>query len=87
MLLHFSSTRPKLLLLCFRLFQMLSLNTFVISDDNDSNDLSEAESSGLELDQLDFFIDGYYVDERRFPVLGKALLKGKARAQEENEDL
>lgn len=65
---------------------MLSLNSFVIADDSDANHLSDAESSGLELDQLDFFVDGYHVDERRFPVLGKALIKGKARVQEENED-
>ena len=67
--------------------QMLSISAFVVADDSDSSNMSEAQSLGLSLDTNDFSIDGYYVDKDRFPVLGKAVRKGKGRAQEQSEDV
>lgn len=49
--------------------------------------MSKAESTGRNLDKLDFFIDGNHVNERRFLLLGKALLKEKAKAEEENDQV
>lgn len=70
--------------------QMLDLDAFCISHKVDEVYFDDAADVALTLDKIDFDVDGYHVDERRFPQLGKALLKGKGKAAsdfaEEDED-
>src|SRR5579875_1143485 len=69
---------------------MSSLETFVIADVDDINDIKDAQVDGKTLDPYDFSIHGYAVDESKYPMVGKMLLKGKARIRDEegeaNED-
>lgn len=64
---------------------MLSLQTFVIENIEDKDDVMDALKDGKSLDPYDFSIHGYAVDETKYPVMGKAVLKGKARAREEED--
>ena len=64
---------------------MLSMKSFVISDQDDEIDFVQARDRALTLDRLDFATDGYPVDELRFPRVGSAVTKGKGRADEEDE--
>lgn len=66
---------------------MSSIQTFVISDDDDEDDFDEAVNVASILDRRDFLPDGYPVDERRYPRLGRALLKGKNKARDGEDDL
>ena len=43
----------------------------------------------LTLDRRDFSVDGYPVDSKKYPLIGKALLRGKGKAtlvEEDKED-
>ena len=62
---------------------MKSLESFVVSDHDHDHDFDEAFELGLTLDCLDFTTDGYPVDEQRYPRLGKAVSKGKGKAEED----
>ena len=65
---------------------MLSLETFVISDYDDEDDIDDALNEGKSLDPLDFSVDGYPVDEKIYPMVAKANAKGKSRARADEDD-
>ena len=60
--------------------QMSSLKSFVILDEDNKENFNEASDLALMLDCIDFFVDGYPVDSKRYPLIGKALLRGKGKA-------
>lgn len=65
---------------------MLSLETFVISDYDDEDAIEDALNEGKGLDPLDFSVDGYPVDEKIYPMVAKAIAKGKSRARADEEE-
>ena len=70
---------------------MSSLKSFVISDEEDEENFNGVSDLFLTLDRRDFSIDGYPVDSKKYPLIGKALLRGKGKAvqveEEEEEDV
>ena len=70
---------------CVCLVQMLGLPTFAISYPNEEALLVEAEDAGHLLDPRDFDVNGYPVDEKTYPKIGKETLKEK-RQVDDNED-
>ena len=69
--------------------QMLSLKSFVILDEEDKENFDRASDLAVTLDRIDFSVDGYPVDSKKYPLIGKALLRGKEKAalvKEEEED-
>ena len=68
---------------------MLSLKSFVISDEEDEENFDGISDLALMLDHRDFSVDGYPVDSKKYPLIGKALLRGKGKAalvEEDEED-
>ena len=72
---------------------MLSLKSFVISDEKDKENFDRVSDLALTLDRRDFSVDGYPVDSKKYPLIGKALLKEKGKVvqveeeEEEEEDV
>ena len=71
---------------------MSSLKSFVISDEEDEENFDGVSDIALTLDRRDFSVDGYPVDSKKYPLIGKALLRGKGKAiqveeEEEEEDV
>ena len=67
---------------------MLSLKSFVVSDEEDEENFDGVSDLALTLDRRDFSVDGYPVDSKKYPLIGKALLRGKGKAvQVEEEDI
>ena len=70
---------------------MSSLKSFVISDEEDEENFDGVSDLALTLDRRDFSIDGYPVDSKKYPLIGKAFLRGKGKAvqmeEEEEEDV
>ena len=70
--------------------QILSLKSFVISDKEDEENFDGVSDLVLMLDRRDFCVDGYSVDSKKYPLIGKALLRGKGKAalvEEDEEDI
>ena len=68
---------------------MSSLKSFVISDEEDKENFDGVSDLALTLDRRDFSVDGYLVDSKKYPLIGKALLRGKGKAalvEEDEED-
>ena len=68
---------------------MSSLKSFVISDEEDEENFDGVSDLALTLDRKDFFVDGYPVDSKKYPLIEKALLRGKGKAalvEEDKED-
>ena len=68
---------------------MSSLKSFVISDKEDEENFDGVSDLALTLDRRDFSVDGYPVDSKKYPLIGKALLRGKGKAalvEEDDED-
>ena len=65
-----------------------SLKSFVISDKEDEENFDGVSDLALTLDRIDFSVDGYPIDSKKYPLIGKALLRGKGKAAlvEEEED-
>ena len=72
---------------------MSSLKSFVISEEEDEENFDGVSDIALTLDRRDFFVDDYPVDSKKYPLIGKALLRGKGKAiqveeeEEEEEDV
>ena len=69
--------------------QISSLKSFVILDEEDEETFDGVSDLALTLDRRDFSVDGYPVDNKKYPLIGKALLRGKGKAalvEEEEED-
>ena len=69
---------------------MSSLKSFVISDEEDEENFDGVSDISLTLDRRDFSVDGYPIDSKKYPLIGKALLRGKGKAiqvEEEEEDV
>ena len=69
---------------------MSSLKSFVISDEEDEENFDGVSDLALTLDRRDFSVDGYPVDSKKHPLIGKALLRGKGKAalvEEDEEDI
>ena len=70
---------------------MSSLKSFVISDEEDEENFDGVSDIALTLDRRDFSVDGYPVNGKKYPLIGKALLRGKGKAiqveEEEEEDI
>ena len=69
--------------------QISSLKSFVISDEEDKETFDGVSDLALMLDRKDFSVDGYPMDSKKYPLIGKALLRGKGKAalvEEEEED-
>ena len=70
---------------------MSSLKSFVISDEEDEENFDGVFDLALTLDCRDFSIDEYPVDNKKYPLIGKALLRGKGKVvqmeEEEEEDV
>ena len=67
--------------------QMSSLKSFVVLDKDDEENFDEASDLALMLDCIDFSIDKIYpVDNMRYPLIGKALLRGKGKAVVVDDD-
>ena len=65
---------------------MSSLKSFVISDEEDEENFDGVSDLALTLDRRDFSVDGYPVDSKKYPLIGKALLRGKGKATLVEED-
>ena len=68
---------------------MSSLKSFVISDEEDEENFDGVSDLALMLDRRDFSVDGYFVNSKKYPLIGKALLRGKGKAalvEEDEED-
>ena len=65
---------------------MLSLETFVISDYDDEDDIEDALNEGKGLDAPDFSVDGYPIDEKIHPMVARANAKGKSRACDDKDE-
>ena len=68
---------------------MSSLKSFVILDEEDEENFDGVSDLALTLDRRDFSVDGYPVDNKKYPLIGKALLRGKEKAalvEEDEED-
>ena len=70
---------------------MSSLESFVVSDEEDEENFDGVFDLALTLNHRDFSIDGYPVDSKKYPLNGKALLRGKGKVvqveEEEEEDI
>ena len=69
--------------------QMLSLKSFVVLDEDDEENFDEASNLALTLDCIDFSVNDYPVNSKKYPLIRKALLRGKEKAalvDEEEED-
>ena len=69
--------------------QMLSLKSFVILDEEDKENFDGTYDLGLMLERIDFFVDDYPVDSKKYLLIEKALLRGKGKAalvEKEEED-
>ena len=70
---------------------MLSLKSCVISEEEDEENFDGVSDLALTLDRRDFSVDGYPVDSKKYPLIGKALLRGKGKAalveEDEEEDV
>ena len=70
---------------------MSSLKSFVISDEEDEENFDGVSDIALTLDRRDFSVDDYPVDSKKYPLIGEALLRGKGKAiqveEEEEEDV
>ena len=64
---------------------MLGLPTFAISYPNEEALLVEAEDAGHLLDPRDFDVNGYPVDEKTYPKVGKEALRGKRRVDDDED--
>ena len=65
------------------------MKSFVILDEEDEENFVGASDLALTLNRIDFFVDGYLVDSKKYPLIGKALLRGKGKAtmvEEEEKD-
>ena len=60
--------------------QISSLKSFVVSNEDDKENFDEASNLDLTLDREDFSVDGYPVDSKKNPLIGKVLLRGKGKA-------
>ena len=68
---------------------MSSLKSFVISNEEDEENFDGVSDLALTLDRKDFSVDSYPVDSKKYPLIGKALLRGKGKAtlvEEDEED-
>ena len=68
---------------------MSSLKSFVISNEEGEENFDGVSDLALTLDRRDFSVDGYPVDSKKYPLFGKALLRGKEKAalvEEDEED-
>ena len=59
---------------------MSSFKSFVILDEDDKGNFDKATDLALMLDWIDFSIDNYLVDSKRYPLIKKALLRGQKKA-------
>ena len=69
---------------------MLSLKSFVISDEEDEENFDWVSDLALTLDRRDFFVEGYLIDNKKYPLIGMALFRRKEKAvqvEEEEEDV
>ena len=70
---------------------MSSLKSFVISDKEDEENFDGVSDLAQTLDRKDFSVDRYPVDSKKYPLIGKALFRGKGKAvqveEEEEEDV
>ena len=69
---------------------MSSLKSFVVSDEEDEENFDGVSDLASTLDRRDFSVDGYPVDSKKYPLIRKALLRGKEKAvqvEEEEEDV
>ena len=71
---------------------MSSLKSSVISDKEDEENFDRAYDLALTLDRRDFSVDRYPVNCKKYPLIGKAFLRGKGKAvqveeEEEEEDI
>ena len=71
---------------------MSSLKSFVISDEEDKENFDGVSDLALTLDRKDFSVDKYLVDSKKYPLIRKALLRGKGKVvqveeEEEEEDI
>ena len=69
--------------------QMSSLKSFVISDEEDEENFDGVSDLALTLDRIDFSVDGYPVNSKKYPLIGKAFFRGKEKAalvEEDEED-
>ena len=71
---------------------MSSLKSFVISDEEDKENFDRVSDLALMLDCRDFSVDGYPINSKKYPLIGKTLLRGKGKAvqveeEEEEEDV
>ena len=71
---------------------MSSLKSFVISDKEEEENFDGVSDLALTLNRRDFSVDGYPVDSKKYPLIRKALLRGKGKAiqveeEEEEEDV
>ena len=69
---------------------MSSLKSFVVLDEEDEENFDGVSDLALTLDRRDFSVDGYPVDSKKYPLIGKAFLRGKGKAalvEEEEEDV
>ena len=48
--------------------QMSSLKSFVISDEEDEENFDGVSDLALTLERRDFFVDGYPVDNKKYPL-------------------
>jgi len=68
---------------------MLSFNSFVILDEDDQANFDDLINLAWRINLIDFAINSYPVDVKRYLKVGKALLKGKGKApsvEDEEED-
>ena len=65
---------------------MSSLKSFVLFDEEDKENFDGVSDLALTLDCRDFSVDGYPVDSKKYPLFGKALLRGKGKAALVEED-
>ena len=69
---------------------MSSLKSFVILNEEDEENFDGVSDLALTLDRRDFSVDGYPVDSKKYPLIRKALLRGKEKAalvEEDEEDI
>ena len=59
---------------------MSSLKSFVISDEEDEENFDGVSDLTLTLDCRDYSVDEYPVNSKKYPLIRKALLRGKGKA-------
>ena len=65
---------------------MSSLKSFVVSDEEDEENFDRVSDLALMLHCRDFSVNGYPVDSKKYPLIGKALLRGKGKAVQVEEE-